>query len=132
MTTQPSRAEVLNEAFLTDLMELHSNTSQGQWCKGATSHNTVAKKEGLPDYHVADFRHAKDASFVDAAHEFLPAMIAELRRLARVNAELVAALQTAKLELIRVPCSAAFEQDCPACLISEAIDAALTFAKEEQ
>jgi hypothetical protein len=66
----------LTAADLADLLKLHQNTTQGLWGQRATSHNTVAKNEGRPDYRIADFHHASDASFVDAAHKYMPTLIA--------------------------------------------------------
>lgn len=77
-------------ALAEDLMELHKESTPGKWCKGRTTHETVSTQEDRPPYLIANFHHAKDASFVDACHEHLPTLIEELRRLAEVEAELAA------------------------------------------
>jgi hypothetical protein len=71
--------EALTPEVLSDLLQLHARTSQGVWGQGATSHNTIAKREGQPYYRIADFHHADDASFVDAAHKYMPLLIAALQ-----------------------------------------------------
>lgn len=77
--TDRTTEEALTPEVLSDLLELHARTSHGVWGQGATSHNTVAKREGQPDYRIADFHHADDASFVDAAHKYMPLLIAALQ-----------------------------------------------------
>lgn len=66
------------ENILHDLEGLHKQSTQGEWCKGLTSHHTIRKEDNYP---IATFKHADDASFVDFAHKFVPDLIAEVRRL---------------------------------------------------
>lgn len=68
----------LSTDVLTDLCTLHDRTGCGVWAQGSSSHETVLKREGQPDYHVASFRHADYASFVDAAHKYMPLLIGEV------------------------------------------------------
>lgn len=89
------------DAIIHDLHVLHDATTKGDWRKGATTHETVAIGEKGKSYHVATFRHAADAAFVDAAHRFIKPVLDELARLreivgdkvpeetARVKAEVV-------------------------------------------
>lgn len=76
---QQSEREVLTSEVLADLLTIHARTSKGVWSQGTSSHHTVAKREGAEDYHVANFHHADDASFVDVAHKYMPLLIDALR-----------------------------------------------------
>lgn len=69
------------DAIIHDLHVLHDATTKGEWRKGATTHETVAIDEKGKSYHVASFRHAADAAFVDAAHRFIKPVLDELARL---------------------------------------------------
>ncbi len=75
-TEQPSLA-----AIIRDLRESHARTSPGAWGKGATTHETVSRAEGLEPYKVAEFRHANDAQFCDLAHVFVPRLLSEIEAL---------------------------------------------------
>ena len=75
-TEQPSLA-----AIIRDLRESHARTSPGAWGKGATTHETVSRAEGLAPYKVAEFRHANDAQFCDLAHVFVPRLLSEIEAL---------------------------------------------------
>ena len=80
-TEQPSLT-----AIIRDLRESHARTSPGAWGKGATTHETVSRAEGLEPYKVAEFRHANDAQFCDLAHVFVPRLLSEIEALqSRVN-----------------------------------------------
>jgi uncharacterized protein YdbL (DUF1318 family) len=79
--TEPIKLPELNSEVLADLLTLHNRTSGGVWGQGVSSHQTVAKRDGHEDYRIADFRHARDASFVDVAHKYLPALVEEITRL---------------------------------------------------
>ena len=80
-TKQPSLA-----AIIRDLRASHARTSPGAWGKGATTHETVSRAEGLAPYKVAEFRHANDAQFCDLAHVFVPRLLSEIEALqSRVN-----------------------------------------------
>lgn len=76
-----------------DLMELHEEATSGKWGKGRTTHETVSTQDDRPPYLIANFHHAKDASFVDACHEHLPTLVTELRRQHAEIAELKAELE---------------------------------------
>lgn len=86
-------AEAVTNELLSDIRTLHAQTSRGVWGKGATSHETVARRDGEKPYHIASFRHADDASFIDACHEHLPAILDELEafRAAKAKQEATAA-----------------------------------------
>lgn len=71
-------ANAVTNQLLSDMRILHTQTSRGIWGKGATTHETVSRREGEKPYHIASFRHADDASFIDACHEHLPAILDEL------------------------------------------------------
>ena len=86
--SQEKEREAFGLGELDDLLELHKRTSEGVWSQGMTSHHTVAKREGSPDYRIAEFHHADDASFVDAAHKYMPKLI-ELARAALASQQAV-------------------------------------------
>lgn len=73
--------EVKLEDIIHDLQELYGQTTSGKWCQGASSHETVSKATDREDYHVAHFRHARDAAFVDFVHKFTPYIIGKLKEL---------------------------------------------------
>jgi len=83
-----ARDDALSVDVLTDLCALHDQTGGGVWARGMSSHETVLKREGKPDYHVAHFRHADYASFVDAAHKYMPLLIGEITDLRAENSRL--------------------------------------------
>lgn len=57
-------------------------STPGRWCKGQTTHHTVAKfTDGRKPYAVAEFHHAADAEFAGQCHELLPILLAERREL---------------------------------------------------
>ena len=57
-------------------------STPGRWCKGQTTHHTVAKfTDGKRPYPIAEFHHAIDAEFTDRCHELLPILLAERREL---------------------------------------------------
>ncbi|VTU32123.1 hypothetical protein H4CHR_02947 [Variovorax sp. PBS-H4] len=68
---------------ISDLRELHKSATPGKWAQGATSHHTVAYNPGTtrPACGIAEFTHSNDASFCDAAHAWLPALLDEIERL---------------------------------------------------
>ncbi|WP_431509792.1 hypothetical protein [Variovorax sp. DAIF25] len=72
-TQAPPLADIVH-----DLRGLHAQATPGVWSKGQTTHHTVSRVDGLPPYRIAEFHHAKDASFCDAAHMFLPTILAAL------------------------------------------------------
>ena len=69
------------EAVLHDLHGLHAETTPGEWSKGITTHETVSRRDGQAPYHIAEFRHANAAAFVDACHAHMPRLIAEIESL---------------------------------------------------
>lgn len=74
---------ILTQEILSDLKTLRSRTSGITWKQGSSSHETVATTSNGKrlDYHVANFRHADDASFVDNAHKYMPFLIEEIETL---------------------------------------------------
>ena len=90
----------LSVDVLTDLCELHDRTGGGVWVQGMSSHETVLKREGQPDYHVAHFRHADYASFVDAAHKYMPLLIGEVTDLRRERDELASRARELEAEVL--------------------------------
>lgn len=85
------------KSILSDLRNSHAHTSIGNWCKGATTHQTVAKRGHGKPYHIADFRHADDAQFCDLAHAFVPQLISEIE----AYHERIANLETKHREELR-------------------------------
>ena len=81
MTDQHDARDALSTEVLADLMTLHGRATPGTWAQGTSSHHTVSKREGKEDYHVANFHHADDASFIDNAHKYMPLLIEEIHRL---------------------------------------------------
>lgn len=79
---------------VADLRALHAQTTQGVWGKGRSTHESVSRYPNAPPYHVADFRHANDASFIDACHEHLPAILDELEALRAATRNQFVAVQT--------------------------------------
>lgn len=65
--------------MIHDLAGLYAQTTPGKWGKGQTSHHTVSRREGQPPYRIAEFHHAHDAAFCDAAHTFMPTLLEVLR-----------------------------------------------------
>lgn len=61
---------------IAHLRKAHKHTSGLKWQKGLTTHHTVTET----GYRVAEFHHADDAHFCDAAHELVPLLCAELER----------------------------------------------------
>lgn len=89
------------ERTIEDLRKLHELTTQGQWRCGQSSHETVSHAAGREDSHVAEFRHANDATFCDAAHNALPALLETLTHTREVIKERdaeVAALKDAAVQ----------------------------------
>lgn len=75
--------------ILHDLAVLHSASTQGEWVKGDTTHDTVIERDGgKKQYHIASFHHASDAAFVDACHRWVPSVLAEVQRLQKIVSEL--------------------------------------------
>ena len=62
-------------AVIEGLRESHATTTQGQWCKGKTTHQTVARCQAGQLYHVAEFRHSDDADFCEQAHASVPKLL---------------------------------------------------------
>lgn len=68
--------------LIRSFKELHERTTKGEWKQGHSSHETVSVHPAKTDaYHVADFRHANDASFVDFVHKHGPTLVAGLERI---------------------------------------------------
>lgn len=63
------------------LRTLHAKSTQGEWQKGDTSHETVTVVEGKKPYHILSFRHADDASFIDVAHKYMIPILDEVESL---------------------------------------------------
>jgi hypothetical protein len=67
--------------LIRSFKELHERTTKGEWKQGHSSHETVSVHTAKTDaYHVADFRHANDASFVDFVHKHGPTLVACLEQ----------------------------------------------------
>lgn len=77
ITNQPAGIDEV----IGNLRALRTSTTQGVWSKGDTSHETIAVSPEGKEYHIASFRHADDASFVDYAHTHVPALLNEIERL---------------------------------------------------
>ncbi|WP_341237886.1 hypothetical protein [uncultured Limnobacter sp.] len=70
------------ETILSDIEILHSESTQGAWGKGQTTHHTVSRMPGsVKPYRIGEFHHARDAAFVDFAHQHMPRIIQEFRKL---------------------------------------------------
>ncbi len=76
-----SQDQVSIQSLLEQWDLFYKDVVKGTWMKGQTTHHTMSREDGRADYHIASFRHADDAAFVDFAHNHGPALIAELRRL---------------------------------------------------
>lgn len=61
--------------IVRDLDALYQRTTRGEWGKGRTSHETVSLFGTGAPYHIAEFRHADDAAFLDACHMFMPEIL---------------------------------------------------------
>lgn len=75
-----SKEEFPIDAIISDLRSSHAATTQGEWMKGETTHETVCKRDAGKPYRVASFRHADDAQFCDVAHAFVPRLLDELEK----------------------------------------------------
>lgn len=75
---QESERDIPLAYIIHDLKELHARSTPGKWGKGQTTHHTVSIRPNQPDYRIAEFHHAADAAFCDAAHDFMPALLAAL------------------------------------------------------
>jgi len=63
---------------INDLRGLHAQTTPGDWGKGQTTHHTVSRRKGQEPYRIAEFHHANDAAFCDAAHALFPLLLEAL------------------------------------------------------
>jgi hypothetical protein len=62
---------------LEKLSEAYRNSTPGMWQQGQTSHHTVTET----GHKIGEFHYACDADFCDAAHELVPALLAEVATL---------------------------------------------------
>lgn len=60
----------------------HDRSTGDKWQRGLSSHHTITDT----GYRIAEFHHADDASFVDAAHALIPELMAQLTALLTANA----------------------------------------------
>lgn len=77
--TKKFTAEEINAA-IHDLRVLHGQTTKGEWQKGKTTHETVSVGGDGKHYHIASFRHADDAAFLDVAHKYILPILDELEQ----------------------------------------------------
>jgi hypothetical protein len=63
---------------IIDLRNLHAETTEGEWQKGETTHETVVKQGKGKSYHIASFHHAADAAFIDVAHKYMIPLLDEI------------------------------------------------------
>lgn len=63
------------DGVCANLLQAYQGTTKGTWGKGETSHETVSRNENQVDYHIAKFRHADDATFIDLAHAHMPVLL---------------------------------------------------------
>ena len=84
----PPANEADIDSILYDLQMAYEKSTQGVWGKGDTTHRTVARNKGQPNYEIADFRHADDATFVDLAHAHMPTLLQAFADLKARNATL--------------------------------------------
>lgn len=95
-TSVPDSAFICNktpveemDTLLSDAKGLIKQCTNGKWCKGSTSHETVAvTNDGNKPYHVAMFRHANDAAFIDFCHAYMERFITEIENLRMENKKL--------------------------------------------
>jgi hypothetical protein len=59
------------------LEEAYEDATRGIWQRGETSHHT----KNQVDYHIAEFRHSRDANFCDMAHNNFPQILQHIRKL---------------------------------------------------
>lgn len=80
----------VDDVVVRSIRILHSESSAGEWGEGASSHDMVAKNKGMKPYHVASFRHSRDASLVDVCHKHIIDILDELEALRKqVKTEIV-------------------------------------------
>lgn len=65
------------EDVLNLLEEAYEGATRGIWQRGETSHHT----KNQADYHIAEFRHSRDANFCDHAHNNFPQILQHIRKL---------------------------------------------------
>lgn len=53
---------------LNELKKLAEAATPGPWVEGISSHHTVSKHPKFFNYTIAEFRHARDAEWCDAAN----------------------------------------------------------------
>lgn len=81
--TQAQQVGALSIAEVqVSLRNAYERTTHGRWLPGETSHHTAT----LGGYHIAEFRHANDATFCDLAHAFVPMLLDEIERLQSAQA----------------------------------------------
>lgn len=69
----------LAASIANQLEAAYNATTAGVWCRGGSTHRTVAMVAGKPDCRIAEFQHADDAQFCDVVHALAPAIIRALR-----------------------------------------------------
>ena len=53
---------------LNELKKLAEAATPGPWCEGMSSHQTISKHPKFLNYRIAEFHHARDAEWCDAAN----------------------------------------------------------------
>jgi hypothetical protein len=67
--------------IIGDLRALYAESTAGDWQKGISTHHTVSFVDGKRPYPIAEFHHARDAEFCDAARKHMPALLDALATL---------------------------------------------------
>lgn len=79
-TADKENSEPSIGAIIHDMRKAWARTTAGEWGKGNTTHETVARGGREKEYRIAEFRHADDAAFCDLAHALTPRICEELER----------------------------------------------------
>lgn len=73
---------------INELEKLHNRASRGEWCEGATSHETRIKDGGK----IAEFKFSDDAAFCDFAHNNVQAIISHVYMTKQIAEEMLPSL----------------------------------------
>ena len=93
----------------------YEETTRGVWQKGQTTHHTVNQA----DYHIAEFRHSRDANFCDQAHNNFPKVLEYIRKLEQSHRDYAGKVKLDQLLSVREDFEVDYKFMYPGCSLEK-------------
>lgn len=100
---------------IKNLEVAHEDTTRGTWQKGQPTDHTVNEA----DYHIAEFRHVRDANFCNQAHNNFPKIIQYIRKLEQSHRDYAGKVKLDQLLSVREDFEVDYKFMYPGCSLEK-------------